>query len=175
MKAFVAALITLALVPVAASAKEGIELSSLPDFLTAGEPWNTEIRSLPTDHGLPATHGVAIQITNEKTGQTLDFPAAPNGDGSYRVRVVFPSAGRWDYEVVGLGNYPQQDWAPVDIAAPATPAPAADRDSGSFPWGWVGGGGGALTLALAAVFMRRYRPWRSSPSSPSADPPPSSS
>ena len=172
MKAFIAALVALALVPAAASAKEGIELSSLPDFLTAGEPWNTEIRALPTDHGLPAAHGIAIQITNQKTGQTLDFPAAWNGDGSYRVRVVFPSAGRWDYEVVGLGPYHQQDWAPVDIAAP--PAAATDSsDSSSFPWGWVGGGAGLL--ALAAVAVARYRPWRSSPSSPSADPPPSSS
>jgi hypothetical protein len=172
MKAIAAvALIAAVLVPSSAFAKEGLELSSLPDGLAAGQPWDTNIRALPPGGSLPATHGVGVQITNVQDGKTLDFPAAPNGDGTYRVRVVFPSAGRWDYQVVGIGTYHQQNWAPAQIVAPAA---AVTEDSGSsFPWGWVAGGGAGL--ALIALVVARFRPWRSSPSGPSAAPPPSSS
>jgi hypothetical protein len=167
----VVALIAAFLVPSTAFAKEGLELSSLPDGLTAGQPWDTDIRAFGPHGRLPATHGVGIQITNVQSGKTLEFPAAQNGDGSYRVRVVFPTAGSWDYQVVGIGTYHQQDWAPAEIVAPA--AAVTEDSSSSFPWGWVAGGAGLL--ALAAVGVARFRPWRSSPSGPSADPPPSSS
>ena len=168
----VVALVTALLVPATAGAKEGIELSSTPGGLTAGAPWDVDIRAIPPNRGLPATHGIGIQITNQAGGEQRSFPAARNGDGSYRVHVVFPSASRWDYEVVGLGPYHQQDWAPVDIAAPPAAA-TGNSASGSFPWAWVGGGAGLL--AFAAVAVARFRPWRSSPSGPSVDPPPSSS
>jgi hypothetical protein len=154
MKAFIVALAVLALIPTAASAKEGIELSSLPDYLSAGEPWVTTISAIPGDPGLPATHGVTIQITNRASGRQLSFPAAPLGDGTYRVRAVFPTAGRWDYHVVGLGNYPQQNWAPVDIASAAGDPPSSS--SGSFPWAWVAGGAAAL-LVVGTLGVKRYR------------------
>jgi hypothetical protein len=164
MKTCVAALLALALVPVAASAKEGIELSSLPNFLSAGQPWTTDIRSIPTDPALPAIHGVAIQITNQGSHRQLSFPAARLADGSYRVRVVFPSGGRWDYEVVGLGNYPQQNWAAVDVSPAGGNTPSS---SSSFPWGWVAGGAGAALVALLGV--SRYRAGRAGPR-PGANP-----
>jgi hypothetical protein len=160
----VVALLAAALLPSTAIAKEGLELSTLPDGLMAGQSWDTDIRAFPPRHDLPQTHGIAIQITKQGSGEQRDFPAARQADGSYRVRVVFPSPGTWDYYVVGLGTYHQQNWAPVHIAA----AP----EESSFPWGWIAGGG---ALALLALVVARFRPWRSSPSPPSVDPPPFSS
>jgi hypothetical protein len=163
----VIAFIAVVLLPASANAKEGLGLSSLPNYLSPGQPWDTRIHALPKDRSLPANNGVAIQITNEASGRKLEFPAARNANGSYRVRVVFPSAGRWDYEVVGLGNYPQQNWAPVDVAAPGS---AAGDSSSSFPWGWVAGGAAGLAL-VAVVAVSRYRAGRAGPrpgASPSA-------
>jgi hypothetical protein len=165
MKAIAAvALIAAVLVPSIAFAKEGLELSSTPGGLAAGQRWDVNIRPMPPGQPLPATHGIGIQITNEANGEQRSFPAARSADGSYRVSVVFPSAGRWDYEVVGLGPYHQQKWAPVDVAA------GPDKGSGSFPWVWLAAGAVVIALVVA-----RFRPWRSSPSGPSAAPPPSSS
>jgi hypothetical protein len=158
----VACFIALALLPSSAFAKEGLELSTVPDGLIAGQPWDTDLRAFPPRHDLPATHGVAIQITKDGSGEQHSFAAVRNGHGGYRVRVVFPSPGTWSYQVIGLGTYHQQNWAPVDIAAGA--------QEESFPWPWIVGGAVALALAMA-----RFRPWRSSPSAPSVDPPPSSS
>ena len=168
MKAIAAvALIAAVLVPSSAFAKEGLELSSTPGGLAAGQPWDVDIRAMPPGHPLPATHGIGIQITKQANGEQRGFPAARSADGSYRVSVVFPSAGRWDYEIVGLGPYHQQNWAPVDIRGSTS-----SDSSSSFPWGWVAGG--AAGLALIALVVARLRPWRSSRSGPSAAPPPSS-
>ena len=147
MKTFAAALaaLALALIPASASAKEGIELSTLPDFLSAGQPWNTEVHALPFpgEPPLPA-EGVGIQIRDLGSGRTLRFPGERLPDGGYHVNVVFPSAGRWSYEVVGLGRVPEQNWAPVDIG-PVASAPA--RSGSGFPYGWVAGGAAAICCA----------------------------
>ena len=158
MKAFIAALVALALVPAAASAKEGIELSSLPNFLSAGEPWDVTISALPfpDERALPKS-GVAVQITNEASGRTLRFAAPLLHDGGYHARVVFPSTGRWSYMVVGIGRMRQQEWAPVDIAPPRKPAVRAEtKESSAFPFGWVGGGA-ALLVVIGALALRRHR------------------
>jgi hypothetical protein len=167
MKTFAALLaaLALALVPAAsASAKEGIELSTLPDFLSAGQSWDTEIHALPFpgQPPLPAS-GVGIQIRNLESGRTLRFQGERLPDLGYHVHVVFPTGGRWSYKVVGIGRSPQQNWAPVDVAQPP-------HDGGSsVPWGWIGAGCGAL--ALAAFGFSRYRAGRAGPrpgASPSA-------
>lgn len=171
MKTFAAALaaLALALIPASASAKEGIELSTLPDFLSAGQPWNTEVHALPFpgEPPLPA-EGVGIQIRALRSGRTLRFPGERLPDGGYHVNVVFPSAGRWSYEVVGLGRVPEQNWAPVDIG-PVASAPA--RSGSGFPYGWVAGGAAAIVLALLAFGVNRSRAGRAGPrhdASPSA-------
>jgi hypothetical protein len=162
MRLLTAAVIAVLLVPVSALAKEGIELSSTPDGLIAGQPWDTDISAVPRRRDLPATHGIAIHIFKPGSGEQRTFAAARNGSGGYHARVIFPSPGTWTYEVVGLGRYHQQNWAPVDIGAGTHKA--------SFPWPWMVGGAVAMALAVA-----RFRPWRNSPSAPSVDPPPSSS
>jgi len=165
MKTFAALLaaLSLALLPAAtASAKEGIELSTLPDFLTAGQAWDTEIHALPFpgQPALPAS-GVGIQIRQLGSGRTLRFPGERLPDLGYHVHVVFPSAGRWSYEVTGIGSIPQQNWAPVDIAA------AKARSHSSFPYGWIAAG----AVVLGALGLSRYRAGRAGPrpgASPSA-------
>ena len=174
MKTFaaaLAALVALALIPASASAKEGIELSSLPDFLHAGQPWDTEIHALPFpgQPPLPA-QGVGIEIRDLGSGRALRFPGERLPDLGYHVHVVFPSAGRWSYQVVGLGRVPQQNWAPVDIS-PAASAPARSGSSSGFPYGWVAGGAAAIALALVAFGVSRSRAGRGGPrpgASPSA-------
>jgi hypothetical protein len=154
MRIFALALVGLALLPATASAKEGIELSSLPDFLSAGQPWVVDIHSppFPGTPALPRNAPVGVRISSG--GRTLRFPATALADGGYRVRVVFPSAGRWTYEVVGIGGIRQQNWAPVDI----DPAPRqmATTESNGFPAGWVGAGAG-IAIAFGLFFVRRRR------------------
>ena len=161
MKTFAAALavLALALLPAAASAKEGVELSSLPDFLKAGQSWEVDVHMalFPGERPLPPS-GVGIEIAH--AGRTIRYPGSRLPDLGYHVHVVFPSAGRWSYKVVGPTPIHQQNWAPVDIAA----APAAPHSSGSsFPYGWVIGGGGALVLALCGVGISRFRAGRAAP------------
>jgi hypothetical protein len=148
------ALVALAVLPTTASAKEGIELSSLPNFLSAGQPWVVEVHSLPFPGtpALPSNAPVGVQISSG--GRTLRFPATALAGGGYRARVVFPSAGRWSYKVVGIGRIRQQNWAPVDIG----PAPrrTATTESSGFPAGWVGAGA-AIAVALGLLFVRRQR------------------
>jgi hypothetical protein len=159
MRFLAAALLALALLPATASAKEGIELSSLPNFLSAGQPWDVDIGTIPGDRALPDRAKVAIEITNQRSGRVLRFDARTLGAGRYHARVVFPTAGRWAYTVSGLGHYPQQNWAPVDVARADPPAASStgSGSGGSFPWGWVAGGAAAAALALGTLGLRMRR------------------
>ena len=104
-----------------------VKLSSVPKGLAAGEPWVVDITVL--QHGRTPVEGLKPQVRIRKVvaGRTtsgsspLTFTARPMpGNGVYRARVVFPSAGLWRYEVydgfVQYGGARTHRFAPVKIA-----------------------------------------------------------
>jgi hypothetical protein len=107
-----------------------VQLSSTPRGLSAGEPWVVDITVL--QHGRTPLDGLKPTLTIRKVAPritsgvakgrpTRTFAARPAGrPGVYRVRVVFPSAGTWRYEVydgfVRYGGAQTHRYAPVRIA-----------------------------------------------------------
>jgi hypothetical protein len=110
-----------------------VKLSSLPNGLSAGEPWVVNITVL--QHGRTPVDGLRPAVTIRKLAdaratsatakvvgsETRRFAARPtDGTGVYRARVVFPSAGTWRFEVYdGFGTYGgarTHRFAPVKIA-----------------------------------------------------------
>lgn len=160
------ALVGLALLPATAAAKGPfVELSSTPVATAAGEPWIVQFSQESHDGPVPPPAGETptVVITKTASGESLSFPGRRiAGDERYHARVVFPSAGTWNYRVDGFGEIAsQQFWDPVEILAPESQAaaPAADADSGSsLPWGFlVGGFAIACALASAAWWLVRRR------------------
>jgi hypothetical protein len=87
-----------------------VKLSSSPKGLSAGEPWVVNITVL--QHGLESQPlcclSPTITIRKVAAGRSMSsssavsktFRARSTGRiGVYRARVVFPSAGKWRYEV----------------------------------------------------------------------------
>ena len=108
-----------------------VQLSSTPRGLSAGEPWIVDVTVL--QHGRTPLDGLKPTLTIRKSSSrtasgafkgrltTRTFVARPAGKpGVYRVRVVFPTAGTWRYEVydgfVQYGGARTHRYAPVTIA-----------------------------------------------------------
>ena len=146
-----------------AFAKEGgVELSSTPAGLGPGDPWTPTLTLIDVDGRLPANAKPGITIRSLEGGETIDYRAAPTETpGVYSVRVVFPSAGRWEYSaydgVTGrLYEYPPTTIVAPQAALPAVPPAPRQQGEGAFPlWPLLGGLGGAALLALGAVVAIR--------------------
>src|SRR5687768_16200230 len=81
-------------------------LAPPPDDVGAGDTWNARITVL--QHGRTPLEGVSPTVTIRNTsGQAKTFKAtATDEPGVYLAKVVFPSTGKWSYEVYdGFGNY----------------------------------------------------------------------
>jgi hypothetical protein len=85
-----------------------VKLSSSPKGLAAGEPWVVDITVL--QHGLASQPLCCLSPTltirkvaasrSASSAGSKTFRARSTGRiGVYRARVVFPSAGKWRYEV----------------------------------------------------------------------------
>lgn len=188
MTAFALAAIAAATLTGAAAAKEmSVALASSPPTLGPGEPWNAKLLV----HGVPemlaeATPGITIRgpggeeraFTARRTGKR-----AADGQLLYAARVVFPSEGRWSYQlldgvtdrayeggIVTIGDATVPAAAPNAPAGEAAPAPkgapaqapvrtGAATSDGAFPvWPLLGG---LLLVGVAAggalVLVRRSR------------------
>jgi hypothetical protein len=157
----------------AAAAKEAnLELSSTPAGTKAGEAWNVTV-TVFAGHGeeveAAATPPV-ITIRNVDTGERRTFTAGPSDvlldiapARNWDARVVFPSAGTWDYEIDDGWTGRVYEFGPVVIGgAPVVAAPAAGRPAdgqgAGFPvWPFAGGLAAALVAAAAAVLTFRRR------------------
>jgi hypothetical protein len=137
-----------------------VSLSSTPDDLGPGAPWDVEMTIL--QHGKTPLDGVepSITLTNSATGETEYVAAKPTGrPGVYEARAVFPEAGRWTY-AVDDGFSQVHDYPPVTIGGSAASAPAAAGGDG-FPWAVLLA---SLLAVLAAaglvtvLWRRRDRP-----------------
>ena len=119
---------------------------SPPEGVGAGDTWNADVRIL--QHGQTPLAGATptVTIRNVATGKEKTFTAKPtDAVGIYRAKVVFPSAGKYSYEVYdGFSQY----------------GGARTHSFGTFSVGAGGGGGlpffaiiGIGGLALAAMAL----------------------
>lgn len=134
--------------------------SQPPDGGGPGSTWDVTLNVL--QHGVRPLDGLSptIVIRNLDNGETKTFTATPTGDtGKYAAKVVFPSAGRWNY-VVNDGFSPQtHTYKPISISG----QPAGTGDGGSFSVAWTVAGSTAILLALVAMFVIARRPPRARP------------
>ena len=134
-------------------------LSSTPEGVAPGQPWNVDITVL--QHGRTPLEGISPRLEISSGDATREFVAKPTGEaGVYRASVVFPTAGRWDYQVFdGFNDELPHSFPAVEIgdgaAAAATSAPA--RNDGGIASGWLWGAGAALALALLVLAVDRLR------------------
>lgn len=106
-----------------------VKLSSSPKGLSAGEPWVVDIKVL--QHGLASQPLCCLSptVTIRKVAAARSTSSAvsktfrarwKSGIGVYRARVVFPSAGKWRYEVfdgfIQYGGARTHKFAAVRIA-----------------------------------------------------------
>jgi hypothetical protein len=148
-------------------------LSSTPEGIAPGQPWKVDITVL--QHGRTPLEGLTPVVRIRSGGTMRDFIAEPTRKaGVYRAEVVFPEAGRWDYEVLdGFINESPHRFPAVDIGAGAQVAPAATTaepapaSRGGIAAGWLWGAGAALLIALAIFGLdRRRHPRAAMPQTP---------
>jgi len=147
MKRLLIGLACAALVVPAGAAAGGWASAGLgppPDDMGPGETWNAKITIL--QHGNPQTPlpGLAPTVTIRKGSVTKTFAAKESDTlGVYVAKVVFPSAGRWSYEVydgfAAYGGQQTHHFAPVTIGAAS--------DGSGFPTVTVG----VLLVALMGL------------------------
>ena len=135
-----------------------VGLSSTPNGVGPGKAWVVDITVL--QHGRTPLADVQPVVTIKNADGHKDFAAKPTAKtGVYRASVVFPTAGRWTYEIDdgfmrGMPHtYPavqigEASSAPVAATTPPTPA-----DAGGPNLLWLVPGI-VLLLAAAALALR---------------------
>jgi hypothetical protein len=161
--------------PASAGCWATVGLAPPPSATGAGDVWMAELTVL--QHGanpLPdaATAVPKVTIVNAASGERRTFRAKASdaAAGTYVAQVVFPSQGKWRYEVFDGFTSADGEPAPcaqthtfgaVEIGAgsggKAGPTAPAAAESGAFPvWSVGAGAGGLLVVAVAfAYFLRR--------------------
>jgi hypothetical protein len=126
-------------------------LSSTPAGTAAGAPWVVDITVL--QHGVTPMTDVSPTVTISKGQATKTFAAKPTGKaGVYRASVVFPTAGKWDYEIYDGFVVEPHTYPPVQIGGAPAAATATPGDDGPNLLWLVPGI--ALLLAAAALILR---------------------
>jgi hypothetical protein len=157
MRTFALALALLLVGATGAAAKSGVELSTPPDGLHAGQPWVVDVTLIHGDRPAPVPGNVPVTVVIDKvgTGEEHVFRARPLRNGAYRARVVFPTRGKWLYRVAEQGS-DVQEWPPVTILPAERSGEPARESAGGFPFGWVVGGVVVL-FGTATCFAWRRR------------------
>ncbi len=139
-----------------------VGLSSTPDGVAPGTPWNVDITVL--QHGRTPLTGVQPVVRISSGDQRREFKAVPTGKpGVYRAAVVFPSKGRWSYEVDDgfISEFPHTFPAVqigAGVAAPPRPVSRAVPTGGGGPSaGWLVPGVLLLLGAVGALVWDRAR------------------
>ena len=127
-----------------------VGLSSTPEGVAPGKPRAVDITVL--QHGRAPMTGLTPVLRIHSGGTTQEFAAKATGKpGTYRAVVVFPTAGRWSYDVHdGFTDAVPHKLPPVQIASAATPGDG-------IATGWLAGAGAALLLALVVLGVDRRR------------------
>ena len=132
-----------------------VTLAPPPAGLEADETWRAQLTVLR--HGVTPTGGATPSITIRGESGSQTFRARPAGTaGKYVAHVVFPSSGRWDYEVsdglaaTGYGISQTHTYSPVVIA------PGAGGVGASVPvWPFALGAVLLLMVGVAVVTKQR--------------------
>jgi hypothetical protein len=128
---------------------------SPPAGVGAGDTWNAEVNIL--QHGETPLSGVnpTVTIRNATSGEAKTFAARPTDEaGVYVAKVVFPSEGKWSYEVYdGFSQYggaKTHTFGSVDIGT---------GGGGSLPFFAIIGVGSLFAAAVALIYLltRRVR------------------
>jgi len=150
--------IPLALLVLAPSAFAGgwatVGLSSTPSGTQPGDPWVVNMTVL--QHGRTPLEGLSPTVTITNGDARKTFAAKPTGKpGVYRASVVFPTAGRWTYEVDdGFISQTVHTFPPVQIGE-AGQAATTSTDDGGPNLLWLVPG--ILLLLAAAALLARGR------------------
>ena len=155
--------VPLALLALAPSAFAGgwatVGLSSTPSGTEPGDPWVVDVTVL--QHGRTPLEGVQPKVTIINGDARETFAAKPTGKpGVYRASVVFPTAGRWTYEVDdGFISGQPHTFPAVEIGTPASAPVAATTtsDDGGPNLLWLVSGIALLLAAGALVVRGRVR------------------
>jgi hypothetical protein len=126
-----------------------VSLSSTP----SARQWTVDLTVL--QHGQTPLDDLQPVVTISNGATTKDFAAKPTGKaGTYRADVVFPTAGRWTYEIDdGFVSGMPHTYPPVQISE--TAATAAGDDGPNLLWLIPGI---VLLLAAAALLLLARRP-----------------
>jgi hypothetical protein len=124
-------------------------ISTTPAGVEPGEPWNADITVMR--HGLTPMDGLTPLLRIRSGDTTREFAAKPTGQtGVYRAVVVFPTAGKWEYEVI--------DGFRTDVTHTFPAVEIASAGGGStFSASWLWGAGAALAAAVAVLALDRRR------------------
>jgi hypothetical protein len=141
-----------------------VGLSSTPDGLTDGAPWNVELEIL--QHGRTPLDNLTPSVMIKSGDVTRTFAAKPAGrPGMYRASVTFPSAGTWNY-VIDDGFTARHPYPAVTIGtshggaagATAAPRPTGGGDGGlAFDRIGVAALAGLAAAACALLLPRARR------------------
>lgn len=128
-------------------------LAPPPDEVGAGDTWNARITIL--QHGETPLDGVVPTVTIRNGGTAKSFTAKPTDEsGVYAASVVFPSAGKWTYEVKDgfdlYGGGQTHKFGAVDIGG---------GTGGGFPVLAIGAIGALAVAVIALMYLlaRRVR------------------
>ena len=152
--------------PAAAGCWATVQLAPPPTGTKAGKTWNAEIRVL--QHGrnpLPDASDARPRVTiTNAAGDSETFTAKPvdASKGTYSTKVVFPSAGSWNYAV--FDDFTSADGAPVPCSRTHDVGSATiGNGSRGISTSGTGGlpiwplAGAAMLLVAAGVYYRRRR------------------
>jgi hypothetical protein len=131
-----------------------VTLSSTPAGAAPGTPWSVDITVL--QHGVTPLRDVKPTVTIASGDVAKTFSAKPTGKpGVYRASVVFPTAGRWNYEVDdGFISQTPHTYPAVQIGGtPVAPGAATTSEDGGPNLLWLVPGI-ALLLAAAGLAAR---------------------
>jgi hypothetical protein len=152
--------------PAAAGCWATVQLAPPPAGTKAGKAWNAEVMVL--QHGrnpLPDASDARPRVTiTNAAGDSETFTAKPvdTSKGTYSAKVVFPSAGSWNYAVfddfTSAGGEPApcsqtHEYGPVTIGK-GSPGVSTSGTGGLPIWPLAGA---ALLLVGAGVYYRRRR------------------
>ena len=125
-----------------------VSLSSTPTGVKPGQTWGVELTVL--QHGRTPLTDVQPVVTIRSGDTIKDFSAKPTGKpGVYRADVVFPTSGRWSYQIDdGFISEMPHTYPAVQIGE--TGAAATTTDGGGPNLLWLIPG---IALLLAAAFL----------------------
>jgi hypothetical protein len=127
-----------------------VSLSSTPTDKT----WTVDLTVL--QHGRTPLDNLQPVVTIRSGDTIKDFAAKPTGKaGTYRAQVVFPTAGRWSYQIDdGFISEMPHTYPPVQIGE-GTGTVAAGKDDGGPNLVWLIPGIVLLVAAAALVIRPR--------------------